>query len=162
MREEKRPEMSMVRPLILTILMLIVVLVSPSYIYISEGIDISAIVWFFIFEQNEPPRFFLTLEPNYLLNGFMKYVFLIIVYVYFTDRISLKKAVFLGILTEVVTYVSYNFGNLLYIIFPVPGFFPSIPSDVPFPLYLLVFLVLAFLKPRLIPKQNETSENWLE
>ena len=90
MSEEKQSEMPMVKPLILTVIMLIVVLVAPSYIYISERIDISAIVWLLRIEQNEPPRFFLTLEPIYILNGFMKYIFLIIVYGYFTDRISTR------------------------------------------------------------------------
>ena len=121
MREEEQSEMKLSRPLFLTVIMFIVILVTPSYIYFSRRIDISAIIWILRIEQDEPIGFFLTLDPIYFLNGFMKYVFLIIVFGYFTNRISMKKTVFLGLLIETLIFLRYNFGNLLYIIFPVPG-----------------------------------------
>jgi hypothetical protein len=153
--------MSWVRPLILAIAMLIVILVTPSYVYLRGRVDISAITWLLRLEQDEPLRFFLTLDPIYLLNGFMKYLFVIIVFIFYNNQTTLKRALLLGVLLEILTFVSFNFGNLLYIIFPVTGIYPSLPSEYPLPIYLLIFLVLALLIPQIDSEQDARKDDWL-
>jgi hypothetical protein len=162
MGDSDPPIMSTARPLILTALMLIVILVVPSYVSFNGRLEISATTWLLRIDEDQPIRFLLTLDMVHFQNGLIRMLFIIVVFRFLTNRTTLRRAILFGTLIEVLIYLSRNFGNVLYLLFPVSGFEPQFPSEAPMPIYLLVFLVLALLKPHIISEKKETTHDWLD
>jgi hypothetical protein len=162
MEEDSQSSESFVRPVILSIVMLFVVLLTPAYIHFGGRIEISAVTWLLRIEQDEPLRFFLTLDPMFFVNAFMKYLFVIMIFRFYSNQTTLKRTLLFGLLIEIYIFVALNSGNLLYTIFPQPGFHPSPPGDFPLPISLLIFLILALLIPQSRYMKDTPTDEWLD
>jgi hypothetical protein len=162
MGDSDLPSMSIIRPVILTLLTLTVMLFIPSYVSFNGRLEISATVWLLQIGEEQPIRFLLTLDMVHFQNDLIRMLFVVVAFRFFTDKTTLRRAILFGTLIEVLTYLSRNFGNVLYLLFPVSGFEPQLPSEFPMPIYLLVFVVLALLKPRFVSEESNKAHDWLD
>ena len=150
-------------PLIVTFIMTVVVFVTPAIINYHEFYQIYiSILWVIRIEQGEPLLAYLTLGQIFAFGFIFKYLFLLMVYRYYRNETTLLRAIGVGVFSEIYLFVSQNFGNILYTIFPIPGLHPSFPSDIPIPISILIFLIMIKFIPRTKSEQEVPIETWLE
>jgi hypothetical protein len=161
MEENNQSSKSFVSPMIISLVMLIVILVTPAFIHTRNFFELKSLTWVIRIEQDEPLRFFLALDQLIFLNSFIKYFFFLMIYRFYSNKTSLTRTLLVGVFIEIYIFVSLNSGNLLYTIFPVSGIHPLPPADFPLPISILIFLILAKLIPPLKLDQVTSSDDWL-
>lgn len=164
MEEKNQSNKTFVSPMIILLVMFIIILVTPAIVHISNFLELTSLTWVIRMEQDELPRFYLSLEQLLFFTSFIKYFFILMIYRFYNNKTSLTRTLLVGVFIEIFIFVSLNSGNLLYTIFPVPGFHPSPPADFPLPISILAFLILAKLVPPAPSKsvQITPSDDWLD
>ncbi len=159
--ENNQSSNNFIRPVIIPLVMFIVILIVPSYLHIGSFLEISSLTWIFRMRPGEPTQLFLAFEPVTFFNSFLRFLLVFMIYRFYSNATTLKRAMLVGILIEIFIFVGINGGNLLYTIFPVPGLHSSSLSDFPLPIAVLIFLLIAKLIPPLKDDQDSSNE-WLE
>lgn len=150
-------------PLIVTFIIAVVLFVTPAIIDYHEFYQIYiSIIWVIRIEQGEPILAYLTLGQIFAFGFIFKYLFLLMVYRYYRNETTLLRTIGVGVFSEIYLFISQNFGNILYTIFPIPGLHPSFPSDIPIPISILIFLIMVKFIPRTKSEQEVPIETWLE
>jgi len=151
-------------PIFVTIVMAFVMFITPVIMVYHDFYQIyTAITWVIRTEQGEPLRVYLTLDQILAFERYLpKYLFLVMICRYYSNETTFKRALVIGIISEVYLLVLNNLGNLLYTLFPVPGIHPSSPiSDIVLPFTVLTFLILVKLIPRNRIDVEQASDSWL-
>ena len=78
----------------------------------------------------------------------MKYLFVIVVYGFYSHQTTLKRTLLIGVLIEIYIFVAFSLGNILSTIFPTPGIDVYLPYYFSLPSSILIFPILAKLVPR--------------
>lgn len=161
MEENKQSSIYSLKPIIIPSVMFIVILIVPSYLHIGSFLEISSLTWIFRMRPGEPTQLFIVFEQITFFNSFLRFLLVLMIYRFYSNATTLKRAMLVGILIEIFIFVGINGGNLLYTIFPVPGLHSSSLSDFPLPIAVLIFLLIAKLIPPLKDDQDSSNE-WLD
>jgi hypothetical protein len=145
----------------MAILILAAIIVAPSRVHFGEEIEIFSVIWSLRIE-GALAELHPTLGLLHFENNLLRFLFVLIAFRCYTSQTSLKRGLLFGVLIEVFMFVSYNGGNILYTLFPLPGYIPSPPTDFPIPIYLIIFLLLFLVKPRSNRKLEQPATNWLD
>lgn len=162
MEEKNQSNKTFVSPMSVLLVMFIVILVTPAIIHTSNFLELKSLTWVIRMEQDEPLRFYLSLEQLFFFTSFIKFFFVLMIYRFYNNQTSLIRTLLVGVFIEIFIFVSLNGGNLLYTIFPVQGIRPNPPADFPLPISILIFLILAKLIPPLKSEQVTPSGDWLD
>ncbi|MHA1136453.1 MAG: hypothetical protein ACTSSE_08205 [Candidatus Thorarchaeota archaeon] len=158
MGENNQTNGSFDRPLIMSLAMFFVTLVTPSAIYLGMHLEISAHTWLISIESNGSLIFTLMLDSIFYWMLWMKYLFVIVVYRFYSHQTTLKRTLLFGVLIEIYFFVAFSLGNILSIIFPTPGIDVYLPYFFSLPNSILIFPILAKLVPRYESVQGTVND----
>ncbi len=148
MGEDNQTNGSFVRPLIMSLAMFIVTLVIPSAIYLGWHLEISAHTWLISIQPDGALNFILKLDSIFYWMLWMKYLFVVVVFGFYSNQTSLKWTLLIGVLIEIYIFATISLGFILGNIFPTPGIDAYYPYFFSLPSSILIFLILAKLVPR--------------
>ncbi len=148
MAENNQTKGSFDRPLIMSLAIFFVTLVIPSAIHLSGHLEISAHTWLISIEPNGSLIFILILDSIFYWMLWMKYLFVIVVYGFYSHQTTLKRTLLFGVLIEIYFFVTFSLGNIISTIFPTPGLDVYHTYIFSFPSSILIFLILAKSVPR--------------